>query len=94
MKDLQRFRMECSGRSMQAYEQELGSNPEHADYYRFTAHAMEYNDELRLLRSRSVYRFLRGCEQEGITDAFGRFVEVMDERKERIAREYERVETE
>lgn len=88
MKDLQRMRMECSGRSMRAYASELASHPEHEHYYDFTAHAMEYNDELRLLRSRSVYRFLRACEEDKVTDAFERFLEVMGERKEKIAKEY------
>lgn len=50
---------------------------------------MEYNEELRLMRSRSAFRFLKGCEKNDISDTYGHFLEVMDKRKKHIKNIYE-----
>ena len=56
-------RQRLSGaKTMQALNDFVARYPDMKHYAIFVTDAMEYNDELRLLRSRSAYRFIRGCE--------------------------------
>ena len=69
------------------YQKILKDNPELKTYARFVLSAMEYNEELRLMRSQSVYDFIQGCIKEN-TEPYEEFIKVIAERKIRLDEKY------
>ena len=65
----------------------LKDNQDKKNYFEFVLESMDYNEELRVMRSQSVYNFMRGCQRNKLNpyDEFLRFMEV---RKNNIAEEY------
>jgi len=65
----------------------IKKNPKFKNYVEFIATSMDYNEELRVMRSCSVHNFMKGCQKKGI-NAYDEFLRFMQVRKERIHRQY------
>lgn len=65
----------------------LKENPKLSNYVDFIAISMDYNEELRVMRSVSVHNFMRGCQKKKI-NAYDEFLRFMQVRKDRIHKEY------
>lgn len=81
MKDIQYRVFIARPRSARAYKQFIRANPGLIDYAMFVREAMEYNEELRLLRSQSLAKFIGSCETG---DPYGDFLDLVEQRKRRL----------
>lgn len=87
MRDVQRARIVAGAAAKEAHDAYVAEHPEDRYYVRFLNVALEYNEELRLLRSQSVFNFIRGCQGVG-RSPYEEFRRVLDERRVRIKEEY------
>jgi hypothetical protein len=87
MTDLQWDRISAASKSNDASRAYLAAHPERLPYVTFVAQAMEYNEDLRLLRSQSVFDFIKGCRAHG-KEPYEEFLDVLKERTERIRNTY------
>lgn len=87
MQEMHRDKMCAAQKLQKSYREYMREHPERRNYARFIGASMEYNEELRLLRSVSVFDFIHGCRNAG-KHPYEEFLSVLDERQERIAHEY------
>jgi hypothetical protein len=65
MGDLQRFQILTSSNAHKIFSQYIKDNPKMANYATFLVKALEYNEGMRLIRSKSLYDLITGSIQEG-----------------------------
>ncbi|HLD42965.1 MAG TPA: hypothetical protein VJB08_03180 [Candidatus Nanoarchaeia archaeon] len=87
MQDLHRKKMISAYSAQKRYTAFIKKHPESKAYARFVSEAMEYNEELRLLRSQSIFDFIQGSRYYG-KQPFAEFLDVLATRQKRIARLY------
>jgi hypothetical protein len=66
----------------------MNQNPQKRQYVRFVSAAIEYNEELRLLRSRSVVPFVKRCRNADV-EPYHAFRDTLALRTTAIAEKYE-----
>jgi hypothetical protein len=87
MEKMHRTKMLCAGLSkfrLKAYSEH---RPTEAHYFRFVAEAMEFNEELRLMRSKSVFDFIQGC-QKAEKVPYEEFIRILNDRQQRFVDQY------
>lgn len=87
MKDLHRGIMMDARRAQSTLDRFINDNPHLSDYMRFVSASIEYNEELRLMRSKSVVLMIHGARNDGI-EPYQVFLDVLTDRKDRLQREY------
>ncbi len=87
MKDLHRRTIMDSRRAKSSLVKFINENPSLSDYMRFVSASMEYNEELRLMRSKSVVSMIHGARQEGI-EPYQVFLDVLKDRKNKLQKQY------
>lgn len=87
LKELQIERIMFASKSKQAYQKAKKEFPELTHYLTFVSASQEYDEELRLLRSRSVYDFIKGCVQAQ-KNPYDEFVDILIFRQKQIQKKY------
>jgi len=87
MKEIHRRRMIDAERAQSALDRFINENPHLSEYMRFVSASIEYNEELRLMRSKSVVSLIHGARHEGI-EPYQVFLDVLRDRKERLQKQY------
>jgi len=87
IKNIHRDMMVKSAAAENILSEIIKNRPEIKEYQRFVSASMEYNEELRLLRSRSVVSMIYRAKQDG-KEPYGIFIDVIQTRKQRLKNEY------
>ncbi len=87
MRDLHRRIMADARRARSTLDKFIKDNPHLSEYMRFVSASIEYNEELRLMRSRSVVSMIHGARLEGM-EPYKVFLDVLRARKDRLQRLY------
>ena len=87
MRDLHRRIIVDSIRAESTLVKYINENLHLSDYMRFVSASMEYNEELRLMRSKSVVSMIHGARQKGI-EPYQVFLDVLTDRKNRLQKQY------
>jgi hypothetical protein len=78
-----------AAKTAQTVKEYVNKYPDMKNYVAFVGDAMEYNDELRLLRSLAVYKFIKGCEHVG-KEPYAEFLDVLSVRQRQLEEKYGR----
>jgi len=87
MRDIHRTILSDSIRAKSTLVKFINENTSLSDYMRFVSASIEYNEELRLMRSRSVVSMIHGARQDG-TEPYQVFLDVLTDRKNRLQKKY------
>ena len=87
LRECQRRTMFQGARASQTIKRFKRDNPQLRNYMEFVTASLEYNEELRLLRSRSVMNLIEGAVDDGKVP-YDVFIDVLVERKERFEQQY------
>jgi len=87
MRDLHRDMIIESIRAKSILEKFINDNPRLEQYMKFVSAAMEYNEELRLMRSKSVVSMIHAARADG-TEPYQVFLDILIDRKNRLQKEY------
>jgi hypothetical protein len=87
MKDLHRKIIRNSTRAKSTLTKFINKNPHLSNYMKFVSASIEYNEELRLMRSGSVVSMIHGARHDSI-EPYQVFLDVLADRKDNLQKEY------
>ncbi len=87
MRGLQAKIIKNSRMAKNTLEKFVNDNPQLSEYMQFVSASIEYNEELRLMRSKSVVSLIHGARKEGI-EPYQVFLNVLADRKIRLQEMY------